>query len=822
MEHYLSKNKLQIIIFDLDDTLIHEKLNQMGKDILPILQICQRYHKYILLVTYNEDAEHFLKYHNIYDYFDSIFIMEKYHSNKNDAFTQIMIQYNIEPSHLLFIDNCYHHIKEAKKINIPSFQINGNTLLTISSFINILKLYYEEPLEISINYMSNIDYVIDQNDFHSCSANAMVNIFYLCLQQQKNYPLFLCSSLYLYYNTRLLMKTTSTDTGSDYQCMFEAIHQYGMIPERLWSLDKDEHLTSQPPEYCYEFGKNYIWDFHYYKIDKNPLSISNTLVCEFIILATLKRYENQYINDKNFMKTDVNSFLKNYLHSIVIVGIDFTKQYVICLNSYGLYHEGKNGFFYISFKDIPYLLTDEIYAIHTKFTSINFDKHILDTIQYFQNAEIKEIYPIFNDHYRSINVKVHYDHIIVGSGITGSYLAYRLNELYPNQSILLINENSNCNSTVNTIDIENVYIQNTSYRFHLDFNPITYNIAKLCDIDILPFPMDKNENESIIQKLKSNLLSFLQTDTLTPYIQDKTLLYNNPYYCSIYFDTFLNMYQYSTLEKENLLHFIKNDSFLNHIPFPIAFYFLLPIIYKNENWKQLNYNELLIHLKKSFQFSDIQTVLYQKQNRLVLENFYGTIQQNQFMIYKRNKEGYQISDSFLLNYNHLYFCTPIRPECLPLEPYCSFPRSFIRIYLYLQKPFNNKLYVYHPLFGKMISLSESILFLDLRIDSTIHLLLSSKPKYIENGIFYDLYMWPILEKMILSELYEYSPTSFIMFHYDSLLFTTCESFYHKTFLDIINQQLNKKGKIHWINSNLSFMYCYIEGSFELVDYLLKE
>jgi len=841
MERYLLQDKLQIIVFDLDDTLMDRNINQLGKDIIFILQICKNHNKCILLITYNEEAEYFLKFHNIYDYFDSVYIMDKQLPNKNDAFPKILTQYKVEPSNILFIDNCYHHIKEANLINIPSFQINGKKLITISSFINILKLYYQEPLEISINYMSNIDFVIDQNNFHSCSANAMINIFYLCLKKQNNYPLFLCSSLYLYYNTRLLMKTTNIDSGSNYECLFEAIQRFGMIPERLWSLDKDEHLITEPPKHCYEFAKHYKWNFHFHRIENNELSISHALINEFIILATLKRFENQYINDQNFIESDLNSPLKNYFHSIVIVGIDFRKQYVICLNSHGLYYEGTNGFFYISFKDISIVLTDEMYAIDAKFTSINFHSHILDTIQYFENVKTNEIHPISNHSYESINVTIHYDHIIIGSGITGSYLAYKLNELYPNDSILIINENPN-HSTVNTFEIENIYIQNTSYRFHLDFNPITFNLAKLFKINISDFPIlnddDNNENKDnndnkdennnkyqlITEKLKKDIQSFLKTQDLTSYIENKKLLYDDPYYCSVYFDTFLEMFHYSTIEKETLLLLIQNDSFLTRCPFPIAFYFLLPYLYNNKNWKQLNYNKLISHLQKSFVVGDIYSLLSQTQHRLLLENFYALIHNDQLMIYKRNSSGYQISDSLLLNYNHLYHCSPITPFLnTPLFQldYNSISRSFIRIYLFVEKPFNNKIYTYNPTLGKIISLSNSILLIDLRIDLTVNLLLSSKPNYIKNGIFYNLNMWPLLQNIILSELIEYLPMAFILFNYNSLLFMTSESVYHKTFLEIIKQQLNKNGNIHWINSNLSFQYCYVEGSLELVDYLLN-
>jgi len=297
------------------------------------------------------------------------------------------------------------------------------------------------------------------------------------------------------------------------------------------------------------------------------------------------------------------------------------------------------------------------------------------------------------------------------------------------------------------------------------------------------------------------------------------LLYDDPYYCSIYFDTFLDMFRYSVLEKETLLLLIQNNSFLIRCPFPIAFYFLLPYLYNNQNWKQLNYNKLMSNLKDSFKIGDIYSVISQKENRLLLKNFYAKIHKDQLMIFKRNSIGHQISDSFLVNYNHLYYCSPISP--FSIQEYSYLSRSFIRIYLFIEKPFNEEIYTYNSFLGKIISLSKCILFIDLRIDSTINLLLSSKPNYIKNGIFYDLSMWSILETIILTELKDFLPYAFIMFNYDSLLFMTCESLYHKTFLDVIKQQLNKDGKIHWINSNLSFQYCYIEGSFELVDYLLN-
>jgi predicted RNA methylase len=666
--------------------------------------------------------------------------------------------------------------------------------------------------QISVNYVTEIDFIIDQNDFSSCSANAMVNIFYLSLKKQ-NYPLFLCSSLYLYYNTRILMGNTQKDIGSTYDCLFEAIQKFGMIPERMWSIDNDEHLKNKPSEECYEFAKNFPWKFEYSEIKIDVYVISQTLMDQKFILCNINGYENQYINNDGFLITDYSSIEKNTGHSIVILGIDFHKEKIICLNSHGIYRESINGFFCISFQELyETKLIINMFEIYTRFLSREFHPCILETIEYFNETENHNI-PISKKNHYILNFGIYYDHIIIGGGITGSYMAYRLQKEYPNDSILIIDENFE-NSTIQTLN--NDFIHTTTYKTHLT-EPIIMNLISEFDLEIKIMPNDNILDLSILSRLKKDFKSFLNIQDIKEIVLEK--IYNDPYLCSIYFTIFLDKYNYSISDREILLKY--NESLLERMSFPIALSYFLPYLSETNKWIQIDYTHLILNLRKSFQNVSINDLIKKQPKYAYLKDFFAKIDTNKnLVIFKRNNIGYQISDSIIIFNQECYFCSSFNQT--EIINYPMIKRPFLRFYIFCKNPLIVNKNYYNKILGKIIFISKYLIFIDIRINKTYTQLLSTKPLYIQNGIIYNLIFWKELHSMIHHEFDIFNPISFISFHYNSSLFKTFDTLDNKnTLLKIMKSQLNIYQNIHWINSNLSFLYCSIEGSLQQVDYFFR-
>jgi len=293
-----------------------------------------------------------------------------------------------------------------------------------------------------IDYSNEIDIIYNQESTSSCTSNCLATIlgFYLKRQGLYYYPL---SRLYIYYNTRMLMNQVNEDKGSDPVKALEALKKYGVCPENMWPLSNDK-LFQKPTRECYEFAKKFPIELNYqtFKISEQKDWVETCMkyLCNGILLfCETRRFENQKIDQYDFIESVPYNITNIWYHGIVMIGLDEEEQYAIFINSHGI----NSSFFKISFQQIENLnpFQDLIYVLDCKFINneiFNHDK--LNAILKYNNSQ--SIYQTSIKNTSSVFYEKVYDHIIIGSGITGKYLAYKLQKEFPNESILIVTNDS--------------------------------------------------------------------------------------------------------------------------------------------------------------------------------------------------------------------------------------------------------------------------------------------------------------------------------------------------------------------------------------------
>jgi hypothetical protein len=103
----------------------------------------------------------------------------------------------------------------------------------------------------------------NQGALGSCGPNALSELM-VYVMHKEGLPPVIPSRLFLYYNTRALMGTTSSDSGVDNRTMFAALEKYGWCLEdsvtagdAFWPYDVSQ-FTTKPPQACYDQAAKYV------------------------------------------------------------------------------------------------------------------------------------------------------------------------------------------------------------------------------------------------------------------------------------------------------------------------------------------------------------------------------------------------------------------------------------------------------------------------------------------------------------------------------------------------------------------------------------
>jgi len=684
-----------------------------------------------------------------------------------------------------------------------------------------------------IDYSDEIDIIYNQESTSSCTSNSLATIlgFYLKKQGLYYYPL---SRLYIYYNTRMLMNTVNSDNGSNAVKALEAIKKYGVCPENMWSLSNDK-VVQKPSEECYEFAKKFPVDLNYetFRISEQKDWVETCMkyLCNGILLfCEMRRFKEQKIF-RNYVDSIPDNFVNVFYHAIVMIGINEEERYAIFVNSHGY----ESFIFRMSFEQIERInpIQDVIYVINCKFINNQiFNQDKLNAILKYQNSEC--IYQANVHDTTSVIFHKVYDHIIIGSGITGKYLAYKLQNEYPNESILIVSNDTKdfkfTNTTVYVSDIFDNLICSSASNYYDIPETITYQLLK--DLNI-----DKNEPEinysvqynketrdhEIFKKIYKILFEKMGINVLDDYNFMSTLikLFQTKSLGNIYYETFLELNGINQNEIEYINYHLRRNE--KHNTSYALYYFILRLFGSTTLKKRKIKNAiipLLEHFIKDFDEFQLGDFLYQDEyhNQVCLYDVYALKYDTNYVQISKNNT----SSSIKINCKNIYICNldTIRNQ----NKLMTINNYNVNIYLYSKNTILTFKPFLHEIWGTVNFISDFVInCLDVNIDffNKIKIFM---PIDILSNVFYPIN----ISKNVCNLINDNIPISnlklegWVVYHYPyKIKLQQILQNDENSLMNRMMEQLNCNGFEHHLNTNYSPYPLNIDGSFLMVDILIK-
>jgi N-dimethylarginine dimethylaminohydrolase len=688
-----------------------------------------------------------------------------------------------------------------------------------------------------IDYSNEIKKINNQKNTSSCTSNALSTILSFIIYRQGCY-FFPISILYIYYNTRYLQGDIFKDDGSVPIIALEAIEKFGICPEYLWPLDQ-KNLMKEPDSICFEFAQKYPFQIIYesFQISNQSCWISTFLkhlLNGNLLLCAMKRDEIQEFPNEIGIVSDVNR-INIWYHSIVCIGIDEETQIVLFCNSHGT-DTYQSGLFSMTFDQIYNLnpIDDLVYVIDGIFKN---DRHICPllfsaVLPYYNNIELPPLTSLININNDNIcDHNVIYDHLIIGSGITGRYLAYQLQKRYPNDLILLI-DNSFKSQYKNSLIYLDYYfdelIASNALNYSSEYLGLINDLFNEFDINLededfywIYESLDHNLIENFIFDLKPFFEKYGINifNTKNKFINLYRLFLNND--ISRQRGTSLFSFANITLEEYNKNY---DRRILGNIQnYPL--FFLIKNIYnnyiQNKNKLRENFNIMFNNLIKNFKKIGFGNFFDNDSN----DNFYVTQvfaeieNKNTVLLYKTSIESSYIK----LSSPYRVYSKNIYHTNLTFNPnniiFNYFKYNEQNIYLIFKdtiphfKPYRNK-------WGTLLYYDKYVInFRD--IENQFFYEISNKiPIPFKNGMEYNLNDFPKLNEFISNNIIQ-NVHSIIIFNYPNSI-GCIDALYdpESNFLKILNNELNFYSSIHNMNTNFNILSCEIEGSLWMVEYFL--
>lgn len=201
----------------------------------------------------------------------------------------------------------------------------------------------------AINHKTKLNFVYDQGQIGSCTANATGSMYSWVVNNQSR-QIFIPSRLFLYYNTRQLQGTTYSDSGATLRNTMQALRNNGVCAEPNWRY-LYENLFERPTPNCYEEGAT-RQALSYAAVSISIVPMKNVLQTRPFVLGILvySSFFNPSVAKTGIVPVpDIRREQLLGGHAILVIGYDDRRKAFYCRNSWGT-SWGIKGDFYLPYE----------------------------------------------------------------------------------------------------------------------------------------------------------------------------------------------------------------------------------------------------------------------------------------------------------------------------------------------------------------------------------------------------------------------------------------------------------------------------------------
>lgn len=202
-----------------------------------------------------------------------------------------------------------------------------------------------EALPPKIDLRSACPPVLDQGELGSCTANAIASAHRFDQMKQGATDAFAPSRLFIYYNERVMERTTSEDSGAMIRDGIKSIASEGVCAESMWPYAIPK-FANKPPAPCYKAALDHQ-AVSYQRLLPSSTQMKGCLASGYPFVFGFSVYES--FESPAVAKTGVvplpapgESMLGG--HAVIAVGYDDSRQRFLAMNSWGT-KWGDTGFF---------------------------------------------------------------------------------------------------------------------------------------------------------------------------------------------------------------------------------------------------------------------------------------------------------------------------------------------------------------------------------------------------------------------------------------------------------------------------------------------
>ena len=644
--------------------------------------------------------------------------------------------------------------------------------------------------------------------------------------RQHQYPAFPVSSLYLYYNTRLLMGTTSQDTGSIVDQAFLALQTYGFCPDVMWPFCR-EHVCCEPPPACYAFASSFPCTVHRFPVHGTH-GIQEALANGRLVLASMYRFSVQSVHPSTgYLHTDFESAPLSYLHSVLVVGI--YPSHVVVLDSHGILN-GRDGFFFVDNHMIPTLFADLIACV------------------------VKIQFPnVFPRIVPCLSLVPRVDAIVVGAGITGLYTAYRLGQM--GQRVAVIDNGAPKN--VGGLSVGSLLFDLTAYRF----SPVIHRrlaqlMTELC-IPVRPCDALNHYNRHVLQDpMAAETLAKLShycSDCVTT--EDRVQLLSR--YGNASVDDVLSTDSWTEVDRKTISDLCQRDVAFcldDTLPFCMMAETLLTSMRTDFLEPVDHFGALVERLETALQRQGVsilpfQPLLATEQLQRLTDSIGFRQCQAQLTDESSTAADVVVSLSAVtpvetvpltvrVRAPHVYWASPqtVPPGCPPIVEQQTLNLLFfwsddqvLPSFFMTQRPLWGRVFVKTShVWNARICKPRDV----QRVMSALSAASALSATSAWTGIIRDVDAFPSLEELL--RLYPLAPPpdehreeapripkSFVLLCDPNNFGYPCLGEPGESYLKIMQQAIRPEGAVHYLNSNYSTLYGWIEGALEMADLALS-